>query len=91
MFVMKKGFIFVAMCLLAFSPVWSQNDEEEGFSGAHDEPSGVNINGLTYFFYSNSGKANVRRDNCWDGELVIPAEVEQVPPGRFFRSFFQIK
>lgn len=73
---MKKGFLLLVMCLLAFSPVWSQNDEEEGFSGGHDEPSGVNINGLTYFFYSNSGKANVRRDNCWDGELVIPAEVE---------------
>jgi hypothetical protein len=77
---MKKVLFLLSMSLLVCCPAWSQDDEEEfpeeEPSGSPEEPRGVIIDGLEYFFSSEKGWAYLRCNNSWDGELVIPAEVE---------------
>lgn len=73
---MKKCVFLIVMSLLACSSVWSQNGGDSEWGGYPDEPQGSEIDGLVYFFLSEYELAYVRRDNCWDGELVIPSEVE---------------
>jgi hypothetical protein len=76
---MEKIILLLAMILLACCPAWSQDDGEELTEidiGYPDEPQGTVIDGLAYFFSSAEGAANLRCDNCWEGELAIPAEVE---------------
>ena len=73
---MKKCVFLLVMSLFVFVPTWSQDSGDSEWAGTPDEPQGSEIDGLVYFFSSEYGAAYLRRDNSWDGELVIPAEVE---------------
>ena len=76
---MKKVLFLLSMSLLICCPVCSQNDEvelTEEDTGYPEEPEGVGVNGLEYFFSSEKEVAYLRCNNSWEGELVIPAEVE---------------
>lgn len=64
---MKRS-IFLFIVLFAVQCGWSQG------TGYWNLPS-KSINGLNYFLFEETGEVMVADDNCWEGELVLPATV----------------
>lgn len=67
---MKKT-ILSLVCILLSTQVYAQEPETPG----SDHTPIVTIDGLLYKLNESTHTAMVANENCWDGELVIPEEV----------------